>query len=117
MRNTTRRFRFGVFLVVSTLSVSLTLAGCSSPLTTREKGGLIGGALGAGSGAIIGSAVGHAAAGALIGGPIGLIGGALVGDQLISHEHTMARQQRQIEQNRAELDRQRREFEVLKSQE
>lgn len=117
MRKATLRSCLEVFLVVSTLSASLILAGCSSPLTTREKGGLLGGALGAGSGAIIGSTVGHAAVGALIGGPIGLIGGALVGDQLMSHEYTMARQQRQIDQNRAELSRQRREFEALKSQE
>ncbi|MGH7846074.1 MAG: YMGG-like glycine zipper-containing protein [Candidatus Binatia bacterium] len=56
--------------------------GCSAPLTTREKGGLLGAGFGAGTGAIIGSTVGHAAVGALIGGPVGLIGGALIGDQL-----------------------------------
>ena len=49
------------FAVVLTIVVA---AGCSSPLTTREKGGLIGGAAGAGTGAIIGSTVGHAAVGA-----------------------------------------------------
>jgi len=35
------------FAVVLTIVVA---AGCSSPLTTREKGGLIGGAAGAGTG-------------------------------------------------------------------
>ena len=39
-----------------------TLAGCTEPLTTREKGGLVGAGVGAGTGAIIGSTVGHAAA-------------------------------------------------------
>ena len=57
--------------------------GCSAPLTNREKGGLIGFGFGAGSGAIIGSTLGHAAVGALVGGPVGLIGGALIGDQLM----------------------------------
>lgn len=60
--------------------------GCSEPLSKREQGGLIGGGLGAGTGAIIGSTVGHAAVGALIGGPIGLIGGALIGDQLMRQD-------------------------------
>jgi len=57
--------------------------GCSAPLTSREKGALMGFGFGAGSGAIIGSTVGHAAVGALVGGPVGLIGGALIGDQLM----------------------------------
>jgi len=59
------------------------LAGCSTPISTREQGGLIGAGFGAGTGAIIGSTVGHAAVGALIGGPVGLIAGALIGDQLM----------------------------------
>jgi hypothetical protein len=40
---------------------------CSTPISTREQGGLIGTGMGAGAGAIIGSTVGHVAAGALIG--------------------------------------------------
>ncbi len=48
--------------------LTVVLVGCSSPLTQREQGGLMGGFIGAGSGAIIGSTVGHAAAGAAIGG-------------------------------------------------
>jgi osmotically inducible lipoprotein OsmB len=52
------------------------VAGCAGePLSTREKGTLIGGVAGAGAGALIGSAVGHPGAGAAIGG----IGGAAAG--------------------------------------
>ena len=47
-------FVFGaVLLVVVTMASS-----CSTPISTREQGGLIG----AGAGAFIGSTVGHAAA-------------------------------------------------------
>ena len=87
------------------LLVTAALAACSAPITTREKGGLLGAGLGAGAGAIIGSTVGHAAAGAAIGGPVGLIGGALIGDQLMGQE-----------QNQAEIERLRRENERLRRQ-
>lgn len=74
-------------LVLAVLALLiLGFAGCSSPITKREQGGLIGAGLGAGTGAIIGSTVGHAAVGALIGGPVGLIAGALIGDQLMGQE-------------------------------
>jgi uncharacterized protein YcfJ len=92
------------------------VTGCTTPLTTREKGGLLGGVAGAGTGAIIGSTVGHAAVGALIGGPVGLIAGALIGDQLMGQEQRQDGQQRQIDQNRAELERLRRENERLREQ-
>jgi hypothetical protein len=88
--------------------------GCSDPLTKREQGGLIGAGLGAGTGAIIGSTVGHAAAGALIGGPIGLIGGALIGDQLMGQDKKQQEQQRQIDQNKDEMERLRKENEQLR---
>lgn len=101
-------FFLAVLLVVST--------GCSTPLTKREQGGLIGGGLGAGTGAIIGSTVGHAAVGALIGGPVGLIAGALIGDQLMAQDHRQDEEQRQIDQNQAELERLRRENQQLKDQ-
>lgn len=89
------------------------LAGCSSPITMREQGGVIGGVLGAGSGAIIGSTVGHAAAGAAIGGPMGLIAGALIGDQLMASGQG---QQRQVDSSQTELDRLRRENQRLRDQ-
>ena len=72
------------FISVVFLPVLFSLSmGCSEPLSKREQGGLFGYSMGAGAGAIIGSTVGYAAVGALIGGPIGLIGGALIGDQLM----------------------------------
>lgn len=59
------------------------IAGCSGePLTTREKGTLIGGGAGAAGGALIGGAVGHPGAGAAIGG----VGGAATGYAIGNHE-------------------------------
>ena len=57
--------------VISTILVAvaaaLLVAGCSGePLSTREKGTLIGGGVGAATGAIIGAAVGSPGAGAAI---------------------------------------------------
>jgi uncharacterized protein YcfJ len=92
--------------------LTLGLVGCSSPLTQREQGGLIGGFIGAGSGAIIGSTVGHAAAGAAIGGPVGLIAGALIGDQMMSQ----ANYHQRTDSNQAELERLRRENRRLREQ-
>ena len=63
------------------LATMLSIAGCSGePLSTREKGTLIGGAAGAGGGALIGAAVGHPGAGAAIGGVAGAGTGYLVGN-------------------------------------
>jgi hypothetical protein len=107
-----QRYKLG-FAIVLTLVLA---AGCSSPLTTREQGGLIGAGVGAGSGAIIGSTVGHAAVGALIGGPVGLVAGALIGDQLMGREQKQDEQQRQIVRNQAEVERLRRENERLREQ-
>jgi uncharacterized protein YcfJ len=55
----------------------LTTIGCSSPLTPREEGALIGGGAGAGIGALAGGGTGAA-----IGGAAGALGGAVVGDQV-----------------------------------
>ena len=55
----------------------LTAVGCSEPLSTREKGALLGGAGGAGIGAIAGGGKGAA-----IGGAAGALGGAVIGDQM-----------------------------------
>jgi len=98
------------------LSVLAILAslGCSAPLTTREKGALVGTGLGAAAGGIIGSAVGHTGAGAVIGGGLGLGAGALVGDQLQAQERREQEQYEQMQQSKAELDRQDRELERLK---
>jgi outer membrane lipoprotein SlyB len=102
---------FALFL---TLVLSFNM-GCAEPLSKREQGGL-GGDLGAGAGAIIGSTVGHAAVGALIGGPIGLIGGALIGDRLMSQDKKQNEQEFQIDRNRDELARLRKENQTSREQ-
>ena len=91
--------------------------GCSTPLTTREKGAGIGALGGAAAGGIIGSTVGHAGAGAAIGGLLGLGAGALIGDQLQGHEMKQDEQQQRIDQEQREIDRQRREIQSLKESE
>src|SRR5215208_3811660 len=91
------------------------VAGCAGGgLTTREKGAGIGALGGAAAGGLIGAAVGHPGAGAAIGGVLGLGSGALVGDQLQGQEQRQADQQRQIDANQAELDRQKRDLERLR---
>ncbi len=68
---------------VVALAAALSLAGCyGPPLSTREKGTLIGGAAGLGGGALVGSAVGAPAEGALVGGLLGAGGGYLIGNQM-----------------------------------
>jgi outer membrane lipoprotein SlyB len=100
-----------IFIILLLLTGSL---GCSTPLTTREKGAGIGALGGAAAGGIIGNAVGHAGAGAGIGALFGLGAGALIGDQLLGQEQKQQEQQRKIEQNQAELARQRRDLERLR---
>jgi phage tail tape-measure protein len=105
-------------IVSSTLAAILLVftVGCSAPLTTREKGAGIGALGGAAAGGIIGAATGNPGAGAAIGSVLGLGTGALIGDQLQGQEQRQTEQQRQIDANQAELDRQRRELERLKKQ-
>ena len=106
-----------VFCGLIGVLVCITLLGCSGGnLSTREKGAGIGALGGAAVGGIIGAAVGHPGAGAAIGGALGLGTGALVGDQLQGQENKQADQQRQIDANQAELERQRRELERLRKQ-
>ena len=71
-------------IIAAVIGASLaTMVGCAgTPLTTREKGTLIGGVLGAGGGALIGSAIGALGAGAAIGGVAGAGTGYLVGNQM-----------------------------------
>jgi len=64
----------GVLLVTS--------IGCSTPLSTREKGALLGGGAGLGVGALVGGGTGAA-----IGGAAGALGGAVVGDQMQRRDH------------------------------
>jgi osmotically inducible lipoprotein OsmB len=80
------------------------LTGCSGqPLSTREKGTLGGGVLGAGAGAIVGAAVGHPAAGAAIGGALGAGTGYVVGNSLQNQEVTSQQQQGQIQYQQREI--------------
>ena len=104
-------------LVSAALFLLSATIGCSGgSLTTREKGAGIGALGGAAVGGIIGAAVGRPGTGAAIGGAVGLGSGALVGDQLQGQEHKQADQQRQIDANQAELERQRRELDRIKKQ-
>lgn len=97
--------------------VVATLFGCAGGnLTTREKGAGIGAFSGAAVGGIIGAAVGAPGVGAAVGGALGLGAGALIGDQLQGQEMKQADQQRQIDANQAEIDRQRQEVEKLRRQ-
>jgi len=91
------------------------VAGCAGgSLTTREKGAGIGALDGAAAGGIIGAAVGHPGAGAAIGGVLGLGAGALVGDQLQGQEMKQAEQQKALDQQRADLEKNRQLIEELK---
>jgi osmotically inducible lipoprotein OsmB len=75
-------------MVAVALAVPLTMSACSGqPLTTREKGTLGGGAIGAGGGALIGLAVGHPLAGAAIGGVVGAGTGFAVGNHMQNEEN------------------------------
>jgi uncharacterized protein YcfJ len=68
--------------------MALAVIACSGePLSTREKGTLLGGAAGAGAGALIGSAVGHPGAGAAIGGVGGAAAGYGIGNHLQNEQH------------------------------
>jgi len=72
------------------LGVTVAVVGCSTPMTTREKGAVAGGAIGAGTGAIIGSQTGHPGTGALIGAGIGALSGAIIGDAIQGAEQKQA---------------------------
>jgi phage tail tape-measure protein len=103
----------GFGIIGLALAAVLFIGGCSGqPLSTREKGTGVGALLGAGSGAIVGAAVGHPLAGAAIGGGLGAGAGFIVGNELQNLEYQNARtrhalrsQQRQMNQQRAEIHR------------
>jgi outer membrane protein OmpA-like peptidoglycan-associated protein len=97
------------------LGAAILGSGCSGgSLTTREKGAGIGALGGAAAGGIIGAAVGHPGAGAAIGGALGLGTGALIGDQLQGQEMKQAEQQKAIDQQRADIEKNRQLIEELK---
>lgn len=72
--------RMMMFTIMLIMTVGL-IACSGEPLSTREKGTLLGGAAGAGAGALVGSAVGAPGAGAAIGG----VGGAAAGYGIGNH--------------------------------
>ena len=93
------------------------LAGCTGqPLSTREKGTLGGGVLGAGTGAIIGAAVGHPGAGAAIGGVLGAGTGYVVGNAMQNQEVTSQQQQGQMQYQQRAIQSQRRQIQQLQSE-
>jgi outer membrane protein OmpA-like peptidoglycan-associated protein len=105
----------GSFLAFAVLITLISGAGCSEPLSTREKGAGIGALGGAAVGGLIGSAVHHPAAGAAIGGALGLGSGALIGDQLQGQERKQAEQQKSIDQQRADIAKNQALIEELKN--
>ena len=102
--------------VLLSLVLVMMAFGCSEPLSTREMGAGIGALGGAAAGGLIGAAVHHPGTGAAVGGALGLGAGALIGDQLQGQQQKQADQQRQIDANQAELERQQKDLEKLKQQ-
>jgi uncharacterized protein YcfJ len=103
------------FLAAIIVAMPILLVACSGqPLSTREKGTIAGGVIGAGSGAIIGAAVGAPGAGAAIGGAIGAGTGALIGNEFQNVEVAQHHTQSQISYQQSELEHQRREIDQLK---
>ncbi len=92
---TTERFlkmqlkRFIALLL--SIMMMLALIGCyGQPLTTREKGTLLGGAAGLGAGALVGSAVGSPGTGAAIGGVGGALAGYGIGNYMQNQQYQRA---------------------------
>jgi outer membrane lipoprotein SlyB len=104
--------------IAGVLGFALTVIffGCSEPLSTREKGAVIGTVGGAGLGGIIGAAAGNAGMGAGIGAAVGLLGGALIGDQMQARERQEEDVQRRLQAQQDEIDRQQIELNRLKAQ-
>jgi len=100
------------------LAAVMFVAGCSGsqPLSTREKGTLIGGGAGAATGAIIGAAVGSPGIGAAIGGGVGLLGGAVVGNEMQNQETQQQQTQTQIQSQQQQIEQQQRDIEQMKNQ-
>jgi uncharacterized protein HemX len=118
LKSSKRPNRGAMAVGVMALLGALALAGCSGePLSTREKGTIGGGVLGAGTGAIIGAAVGAPGAGAAIGGALGAGTGYVIGNALQNQEITSRAQQGEIESQQREIQGQRRQIQQLQSEE
>ena len=93
------------------------LAGCGPQgMSTREKGTLGGGALGAGAGALVGLAVGHPLAGAAIGGALGAGTGFVVGNSMQNQQASTQQQQGQIQNQQQEIQSQRMQIQQLQQE-
>jgi hypothetical protein len=107
--------KLAAFFVAAVMLVAM--AGCSGqPLSTREKGTLVGGGLGAATGAIIGAAVGAPGVGAAIGGGMGALGGALVGNSMQNQDVQQQQTQGQLQQQQQEIEQQRQQLEQMRQQ-
>ncbi len=74
--------------IIGAITLTTALTGCyGEPLSTREKGTLIGTGVGAAGGAVVGSAVGAPLAGAAIGGVAGGATGFAVGNHIQNEQH------------------------------
>jgi len=94
-----------VVSVIMSGVIGVGLIGTAGCQTKAGTGALVGGAAGAGIGAIIGNnSHGRTASGAAIGGVVGALGGALIGNEM-----DKADRQREREQYREEVYRQRRD--------
>jgi osmotically inducible lipoprotein OsmB len=102
--------------ILLSTAISMLSACSGEPLSTREKGTLAGGALGAGTGAIVGSAVGTPGAGAAIGGALGAGTGFVVGNELQNQEVRQSHIQSQASTEQREIESQRRQIQELKQQ-
>lgn len=102
---------------IAAFCLLILVIGCApGNLSTREKRPGVGAAGGATTGGAPGTAFAQPGPGAAIGGSLGLVTGVLVGDQLQGQENRQPDQQRQIEGNQAEIQRQRREMEKIRRQ-
>ncbi len=64
--------------VISVLAAATLLGGCNQPLSTPQKGALVGGALGTGIGLAAGGSFGAVVGAGLIGGAVGYLGGTAI---------------------------------------
>jgi osmotically inducible lipoprotein OsmB len=85
-RKTANRWRRLGVAILAAMVLTGAIGCAGAPLTTREKGTLAGGAIGAGGGALVGSAVGAPGAGAAIGGVAGAGTGYLIGNQMQNNQ-------------------------------
>lgn len=105
-----------VAAILMAAALMLASACSGTPLSTREKGTIGGGAIGAGTGAIIGAAVGAPGAGAAIGGAIGAGTGFVVGNALQNQEVRQNHLQSQVSIQQREINSQRTQIQSLKAQ-